>query len=188
MLCCCAIATNVTKRFRLKDSSARLPHCTGTRGAALRRAIDECDSPQLAAILLRVVRVSSGNVVATPGSMRSFRSKLLSATYAFGSFTAFPTWNPSESTSDAVLRFGGCSFGYDAVGWPDDEYPNSTRRLQIVAARPAASASFFQAAISAIEKVAYGWEPGDTSQNDPECLFGKVSRQRRFGQSQITSV
>ena len=144
----------------------------------MRRVIDECDDPQLASTLLRVVRVSSGNVVATPGAMASFRSKLLSGTYYYGPFTTFPTYNPSESHSDAVMRLGGSRFGYDALGRPDDDCPDSTRRLQIVAARPAACAVFFQSVIAAVEKVAYGWQPGDKEQTEQDCLFGQVRTDR----------
>jgi hypothetical protein len=106
--------------------------------------------------------------------MASFRSKLLGGAYFYGPFTTFPTYNPSESHSDAVMRLGGSPFGYDAAGRPDDGYPDSTRRLQIVAGRPAACAVFFQSVIAAVEKVAYGWAPGDKQQTDQDCLFGKV--------------
>lgn len=154
-------------------------HCAprtyvGTRGGALRKVIEGSDDPSLAALLLRLVRVSSGNVVGTPGSMRSFRSKLLSGTYAFGAFTAFPTYNPSELQSPAVMQMGGSPFGFDENGWPDSSRPNSERRYRVVAGRPAACATFFRANIDAVQLVAYGWRAGAQRQETSDCLFGQV--------------
>lgn len=106
--------------------------------------------------------------------MRSFRSKAVAASFAFGPFTAFPTYNPSESTSSEVMGLAGHPFGYDANGFPDDQRPSSTERLAIVASRPAACAVYFSACMTAVQRVAYGWDSGAHTQSRPDCLFGQV--------------
>lgn len=118
--------------------------------------------------------MSCGNIAGTPGSMRSFRSKLLSASYMFGSFTAFPTYNPSELHSEAVMAMGGVRFGYDPHGWPDASRPLSDKRHHIVASHPAACATYFGACIDAVQTVAYGWPVGESKQATTDCLFGQV--------------
>lgn len=146
----------------------------GARGKAMQRILDDSDNPQLVRILMRVLNVSTGKVVGTPGSMRSFRSKVYSATIVFGSMTCFPTYNPSEMHAEPVMRLGGRPFQYDAAGVPSADRPGSTERRAIVASHPAACAVFYQANMRAVRVVAYGWRDGSPRQTDVDCLFGQV--------------
>lgn len=150
--------------------------CSGAGGAAadVKSALEQCSNKELARKLLDVVRISSGKVIGTPGSMRSFRSKMRSAAYAFGPFTAFNTYNPSESHSDAVMAAGGRPYGFNEYGHPDDRRPDGHTRLEIVSNRPAAVAAYFMACEAAVDDVAYGWPKSEARQGCGDVLFGKV--------------
>jgi hypothetical protein len=137
--------------------------------------MDGCSNPALARKLLNVVRVSAGRVAGSDAAMRSHRSKLLSGAYCLGSSTCFPTYNPAELHSAAVMGLGGRPYGFDGNGFPDDRRPDNATRMALAAARPAACAAFFAANMDAVSEVAYGWPAGATHQTTEDCLFGKVS-------------
>lgn len=140
----------------------------------MKSVIAECEKPELASLMLSLVNISAGNVVGTPASMRSFRGKLLAASIAFGPFTAFPTYNPSELHSPHVMKLGGRTYGFDELGMPNDDRPDSSTRHAIVASRPAACATFFQACMTAVRTQAYGWSLTAKRQTSSDCVFGQV--------------
>lgn len=123
---------------------------------------------------MRTVKLTTGNVVGTDGAMKSFRSKLLAAACMYGPFTAFPTYNPAEMYSPAVLRLGGKPYTFDEYGRPQG-MPNSAVRNLVAASRPALCATFFNATMRAKRIVCYGWEEGAHAQKDGDCVFGQVS-------------
>ena len=106
--------------------------------------------------------------------MRSFRSKLVAGTIAFGPFTAFPTYNPLEVHAEPVMRLAGRPYGFDAYGCPDDRRPSADDRRAIVSAHPGACAVFFMATMNAVDEVAYGWRRGSEGQHAPNSVFGEV--------------
>lgn len=140
----------------------------------MKKVIESCDDHDLAGLFLKVVRVSTGSVVGTPGAARSFRSKLLAATCMFGPWTAFPTYNPCELYAQPVLRLAGAEYGFDLEGCPDDRFPDSATRHVIAASRPALCATYFMATMRAEQLIVYGWKPGAVLQDDSNCVFGKV--------------
>ena len=127
----------------------------------------------LAKLLLRTVHLSSGKIVGSRGSCNSFRSKLMSGMVMYGPFTAFATYNPSELFAEPVMRLAGRPYSFDETGKPEG-MPNDSERHVITASRPVACATYFNACKTGIRHVAYGFTSNTHTQDNDDCIFGKV--------------
>jgi len=144
------------------------------RGAAYAQDLNAA-SPQVRNAA-RALKSTGAKIEGTAAAAGTIRSKAIALWHAFGPFTAFNTFNPSEMYSRAVMEMSGVRYRCNVppFGAPEPAAPSVVERWRLVAANPVPCAEFFNTFMRTVHSVLYGWDVATGTQANPACVFGRI--------------
>ncbi|KXZ42275.1 hypothetical protein GPECTOR_170g190 [Gonium pectorale] len=131
-------------------------------------------APPAVAHLVRAVRATSAQVIGSPASYGSLRSRCYGLWVPFGPPSLSFTLNPSAVNAEEAFRLAGYPYEFDPSTGDPIGRPDAPSRWHIIASHPRSSAEFFLAFIRAFCDVFLGWPEGSPRQTNPNCIFGRI--------------
>ncbi|KXZ42273.1 hypothetical protein GPECTOR_170g188 [Gonium pectorale] len=131
-------------------------------------------APPAVAHLVRAVRATSAQVIGSPASYGSLRSRCYGLWVPFGPPSLSFTLNPSAVHAEEAFRLAGYPYEFDPSTGDPIGRPDAPSRWHIIASHPRSSAEFFLAFIRAFCDVFLGWPEGSPRQTNPNCIFGRI--------------
>jgi hypothetical protein len=132
-------------------------------------------APHQVARLLGWMHTVGVKVPGTPQAARMLRSEAIAGAHAFGTWTSFNTFNPSELHHPLVMRLAGHAFNISGPYGAPDVKLTMMDRWKAAARDPVACAQFYHIIMDAITTVLYGWPTGSPRQTNASCAFGPMS-------------